>query len=92
MQAFPVVKSGCSSLIPVHGLLTAGLPLWQSVGSRLADSVAVAPGLGLAALQQVGSFRTRDQTRVPCMADGFLSTVPPAKSCFFILDILIGVY
>ena len=32
------------------------------------------------ALQLVAFSQTRDQTRVPCITDGFLSTVPPEKS------------
>ena len=35
---------------------------------------------GLVAPRHVGSSRTRAQTRVPCVASGFLTTAPPGKS------------
>ena len=61
----------------VHGLLIA-------VASRcrawpLRAWVSVVWHMGLVPLQHVGSSWTRDQTHVPRMAGGFLSTAPPRK-------------
>ena len=57
---------------------------------RFTELVAAACGhissspLGLVAVRHVGSPWTRDQTHVPFMAGGFLSTVPPGKSTPFL--------
>ena len=41
---------------------------------------------GLVAPRQVGSSQTRAQTRVPALAGGFLTTVPPGKFLSFFLN------
>ena len=68
----------------------------RALGAR--TSVVVARGLsscglraqqlwctGLVAPRHVGSSRTRARTRVPCIAGGFLTTVPAGKPYLFSL-------
>ena len=44
---------------------------------------------GLVALQHVGSSRTRDRTRVPCIGRRFLTTAPPGESGVDVLKALL---
>ena len=42
--------------------------------------------MGFVGLRHVGSSRTRNRTRVPALAGGFLTTAPPEKSHHCLLN------
>ena len=66
-----VVASGGYSLLRCTGFSWRWLLLLWSMGSRRAGSVVV--GTGLVAPRHVGSSRTRDRTRVPCIGRRILN-------------------
>ena len=92
-----VVVSGAYSLVEMRGVLTAeasrcGEPTLQTCGlQQLRCAGLVVVVLGLSCLWHVESSQTRDQTCVPALAAGFLTTGPPGKSWqenFFLTKII----
>ena len=63
--------------------------MWVSVvaAQELESTGSVVVRMGFSCSAHVGSSQSKDQTRIPCIAGRFLSTVSPGKSCNLLLSI-----